>query len=291
MTKISLGTVQFGVDYGVNSVDGQVKPNEVKKILTYAQSKGVDLLDTAPAYGNSQQILGMSNISNFKVITKTRHFSSPEINQNDIVLLTDDFHNSLRALNQESVYGILVHNAGDFLKPGGRQIFDKLLELKEMGKVMKLGVSVYDSIELQSILNIFELDIVQLPINIMDRRMIDNGMLSSLRSKNIEVHARSVFLQGLLLMTEQNRPQKFNRWSALWKVWHGWLNNNRISAIEATIRYAISLPEISKVVVGVETVEQLKEIFSSSLGVLPEIPKELCTEDPNLLNPSNWGRL
>lgn len=291
MPKISLGTVQFGTNYGVNSVDGQVKPNEVEKILTYARSKGVDLLDTAPAYGNSQQILGMANISNFKVVTKTRHFGSSKINHNDIVLLADDFHNSLRALNQESVYGILVHNAGDLLKLGGRQIFDHLLELKEMGKVMKLGVSVYDSIELQSILNIFDLDIVQLPINIMDRRMIDNGMLSSLRSKNIEVHARSVFLQGLLLMTEQNRPQKFNRWSALWKLWHGWLYDNRISALEATIRYAISLSAISKVVVGVETVDQLKEIFSASSGVLPEIPKELCTDDPNLLNPSNWSHL
>jgi aryl-alcohol dehydrogenase-like predicted oxidoreductase len=291
MSKISLGSVQFGTDYGVNSVNGQVKPDEVEKILRYAQSKDIDLLDTAPAYGSSEQILGMADVSNFKVITKTRHFGGHEISHNDILLLNDDLHNSLKVLKQESVYGILVHNAGDLLKPGGRKIFDQLQKFKQTGKVKKLGVSVYDSNELRPILDIFELDIVQLPLNIMDRRMIDNGMLSSLRSKNIEVHARSVFLQGLLLMTEENRPKKFNRWSALWKGWHGWLYDNRISGLEATIRYAISLPEISKVVVGVETVKQLKEIFLASAGVLPEIPRELSTEDPNLLNPSNWARL
>jgi hypothetical protein len=86
MSKIALGTVQFGIDYGVNSVDGQVRPEEVKKILSYAHSKDIDLLDAAPAYGNSEKILGRMDISNFKVVTKTRHFDSLEIKNNDVKL-------------------------------------------------------------------------------------------------------------------------------------------------------------------------------------------------------------
>ena len=156
---------------------------------------------------------------------------------------------------------------------------------------MKIGVSVYDHIQLQSILDNFDIDLVQLPFNILDRRMIDNGVLATLRSKGVEVHARSVFLQGLLLMSEQNRPDKFNRWSGLWRIWREWLNDNQITALEAAIRHAISMPEISKVLVGVDNVDQLKEIVTASSGVLPNIPDEMFTNDIDLLNPSNWSAL
>ena len=290
-SKIALGTVQFGIDYGVNSVDGQVRPEEVKKILSYAHSKDIDLLDTAPAYGNSEKTLGRMDISNFKVVTKTRHFDSLEINNNDVKLLNNDFHHSLKDLKQNSVYGVLIHDADDLLKPGAEKLFDKLQELKQAEKIVKIGVSVYDHSQLQSILDNFSIDLVQLPFNILDRRMIDSGMLATLRGKGVEVHARSVFLQGLLLMTEQSRHEKFKRWGALWKVWHEWLNDNQITALEATIRHAISMPEISKVLVGVDTADQLKEIVMATLGVLPGIPTEMYTNDADLLNPSNWGKL
>ena len=289
--KIALGTVQFGIDYGVNSVDGQVRPEEVKKILSYAHSKDIDLLDTAPAYGDSEKTLGRMDISNFKVVTKTRHFDSLEIKNTDVKLLNNDFHHSLKDLKQNSVYGVLIHDADDLLKPGAEKLFDKLQELKQAEKIVKIGVSVYDHSQLQSILDNFSIDLVQLPFNILDRRMIDSGMLATLRNKGIEVHARSVFLQGLLLMTEQSRHDKFKRWGALWKVWHEWLNDNQITALEATIRHAISMPEISKVLVGVDTADQLKEIVTATLGVLPGIPTEMYTNDTDLLNPSNWGKL
>jgi aryl-alcohol dehydrogenase-like predicted oxidoreductase len=291
MSKIALGTVQFGIDYGVNSVDGQVRPEEVKKILSYAHLKDIDLLDAAPAYGNSEKILGRMNVSNFKVVTKTRHFDSLEINNNDVKLLNNDFHHSLKDLKQDSVYGVLIHNADDLLKPGAEKLLDQLQELKQAKKIVKIGVSVYNHSQLQSILDNFDIDLVQLPFNILDRRMIDSGMLATLRSKGTEVHARSVFLQGLLLMSEQNRPDKFNRWSGLWKIWHEWLNDNQITALEAAIRHAVSMPEISKVLVGVDTADQLKEIFIGSSGVLPNIPDEMFTNDIDLLNPSNWSAL
>ena len=291
MSKLGLGTVQFGIDYGVNSVDGQVRPEEVKKILSYAYSKHIDLLDTAPAYGKSEKILGRINNLDFKVVTKTRHFDSLKITNNEVRLLNNDFKDSLNNLNQENIYGLLIHNADDLLKPGAKKIFDKLQELKHTKKLIKVGVSVYDHIQLESILDIFDIDIVQLPLNILDRRMIDSGMLALLYRKGIEVHVRSVFLQGLLLMSAKNRPSKFNRWSSLWNLWYEWLNDNHISAVEATIRHAVSFPEISKVLVGVDTVNQLKEIFIATSGVLPKIPVELYTDDTDLLNPSNWGRL
>tara|TARA_B100000405_G_scaffold290379_1_gene240405 strand:- start:64 stop:939 length:876 start_codon:yes stop_codon:yes gene_type:complete len=291
VSKLGLGTVQFGTDYGLNSLDGQVIPKEVKKILNYARSKQIVLLDTAPAYGNSEEILGGINNSEFQVVTKTRHFDTLKITNDEISLLNQDFNNSLKKLNQIKIYGLLIHNADDLLKPGGEKILDLLQQFKQTNKLMKVGVSVYDHIKLHSILDNFDIDMVQLPFNIIDRRMLDSGMLTSLYKKGIEVHARSVFLQGLLLMSAKLMPSKFNRWNNLWKLWHEWLHDNRISPVEASVRYAISFSEISKVLVGVDSVNQLKEIYKASSGTLPKIPDELQTTDADLLNPSNWEQL
>ena len=290
-TKISLGTVQFGMDYGINSTGGQVKSSEVIDVLDYAQQCGINLLDTAPSYGNSEQVLGDSNIQNFKIVTKTRHFGQAKISDKDVTLLISDLNQSLKLLKKKSVYGVLVHNANDLFKPGADKIFRQLELLKEQGLTSKIGVSVYSYEQLEIILNNFDIDLVQLPFNILDRRLIDSGMFRILKNKSVEIHARSVFLQGLLLMTEQSRPGKFKRWGALWKVWHEWLNDNQITALEVSIRYAISMPEISKVIVGVDTKDQLKEIITASDGILPNIPTELYTNDVNLLNPSNWNKL
>ena len=291
MSKLGLGTVQFGIDYGLNSIGGQIRPQEIKKILNYARSKRIVLLDTAPAYGKSEEILGEINNSEFQVVTKTRHFDNLKITNDEVSLLDKDFNNSLKKLNQIKIYGLLIHNADDLLKPGSEKIYDRLQKFKQTNKLIKVGVSVYDHIKLNSILDNFDIDIVQLPFNIIDRRMLDSGMLTSLYKKGIEVHARSVFLQGLLLMSGKSMPSKFNRWSNLWKLWHDWLHDNRISPVEASVRYAISFSEISKVLVGVDSVNQLKEIYKASSGTLPKIPDELQTTDVDLLNPSKWGQL
>ena len=290
-TKISLGTVQFGMDYGINSTGGQVKSSEVIDVLDYAQQCGINLLDTAPSYGNSEQVLGDSNIQNFKIVTKTRHFGQAKISDKDVTLLISDLNQSLKLLKKKSVYGVLVHNANDLFKPGADKIFRQLELLKEQGLTSKIGVSVYSYEQLEIILNNFDIDLVQLPFNILDRRLVDSGMFKMLKNKGVEIHARSIFLQGLLLMDTQNRASKFDHWKGLWKIWHEWLNDSQITALEATIRYAISMPEISKVLVGVNAKDQLEEIIIASNGGLPNVPKELFVNDADLLNPVNWGRL
>ena len=291
MSKIALGAVQFGMDYGINSINGQVLPAEIKDILNYAYRQNIDLLDTAPAYGNSEQVLGKCNSHEFKIVTKTRHFDCLEIGNREAQLLENDFSQSLIDLKKDRVYGVLFHNANDLLKPGAEKLFKQLQELKQAEKIVKIGVSVYSHNQLQSILDSFDIDLVQLPFNILDRRLVDSGMFRMLQDRDVEIHARSVFLQGLLLMAEQSRPGKFKRWGALWRIWHEWLNDNQLTALEAAIRYAISIPEISKVLVGVDTVDQLEEIVLASPGILPDIPGEMFTNDADLLNPSNWEEL
>ena len=247
MNKLALGTAQFGMDYGIGSSPGKVSISEVKKILEYAKSTNIDMLDTASAYGNSEKTLGKLNVDEFHVVTKTRHFNVLKITDDDLTLLNRDFDQSLKDLKLDSVYGLLIHNADDLMKPGASKIIESIQNLKKTNKIKKIGVSINENKHLNFVLENFDIDLVQIPLNIFDRRLIDNGMLKLLSQKGLEVHARSIFLQGLLLLENSSRPRKFDRWDSLWKSWSEWLNDYKISPLEASIRYAMSFSEISKV--------------------------------------------
>ena len=287
MTKLALGTVQFGMDYGINS-GIKVEQNEVLKIVNLARKSGIKLIDTAQLYGSSEKVLGNVNTVDFDIVTKSRAFEQDIINENEANLVINDLDHSLKLLKQKSLYAFLVHHGEDLLKPGGEMIFNKLQILKEQGLVKKIGFSAYIDNQLIKIIDRFDIDIIQLPMNILDNRLINNGLLNKLYSRGIEIHTRSVFLQGLLLMDMDKRPKYFDRWSNLWKFWYEWLSDNKLSSLEASIRYMISKPEISRVLVGVDNKEQLKNIINASDGNVPTIPEELKTDDPDLLNPGNW---
>ena len=198
---------------------------------------------------------------------------------------------SLIRLRVKSLCGILIHNSQDLNGEIGKRIIDTLHNLKSKGIVEKIGISIYDPNEFEKFKKLINFDIIQAPLNILDRRILDSGLLSKFYKTNVEFHARSVFLQGLLLMSKQDRPSKFNKWSNLWKLWHEWLNDNKIKPLEAAIRYVLSIKEVSKVIVGVESKDQLKQILEASNGKLPNIPNELAMNDINLLNPSNWSKI
>ena len=287
MTKLALGTVQFGMDYGINS-GIKVEQNEVLKIVNLARKSGITLIDTAQLYGSSEKVLGNVNTVDFDIVTKSRAFEQDIINENEANLVINDLDHSLKLLKQKSLYAFLVHHGEDLLKPGGEMIFNKLQILKEKGLVKKIGFSAYIDNQLIKIIDRFDIDIIQLPMNILDNRLINNGLLNKLYSRGIEIHTRSVFLQGLLLMDMDKRPKYFDRWSNLWKFWYEWLADNKLSPLEASIRYMISKPEISRVLVGVDNKDQLKNIINASDGNIPTIPEELTTDDPDLLNPGNW---
>ena len=287
MTKLALGTVQFGMDYGINS-GIKVEQNEVLKIVNLARKSGITLIDTAQLYGSSEKVLGNVNTVDFDIVTKSRAFEQDIINENEANLVINDLDHSLKLLKQKSLYAFLVHHGEDLLKPGGEMIFNKLQILKEQGLVKKIGFSAYIDNQLIKIIERFDIDIIQLPMNILDNRLINNGLLNKLYSRGIEIHTRSVFLQGLLLMDMDKRPKYFDRWSNLWKFWYEWLSDNKLTPLEASIRYMISKSEISRVLVGVDNKDQLKNIINASDGNIPTIPEELTSDDPDLLNPGNW---
>ena len=196
--KIALGTVQFGLDYGQFNKNGVVNPDEVEKIINFARIKGIKFLDTAHSYGTSEQVLGKNGVSDFKIVTK---FSKVNKNGSSLFKSIKNAHN---LLNVRRNYGYLAHNAKVLLSSDGQIIFNRLKNLKDQNLIEKIGVSVYEPTEARSSINKYNIDLIQIPFNIFDNRW--DSILNEMKDQDIEIHARSIFLQGLAL--EKKNCQK-----------------------------------------------------------------------------------
>lgn len=290
IAKIGFGTAQFGMPYGIVNKAGQLTGDEARKILFEAQRKGVDLIDTAMSYGESEVCLGGIGVSNFKVVTK---LPSIPVGQTQISQWVNlQLKNSLLRLNLTSIYGLLLHKPGQLSQDYGLELAEVLVDLKKSGIVKKIGVSIYSPYELNNIINNGVIDIVQLPVNILDRRFLKSGWLQRLVDLNIEVHARSIFLQGLLLIPRSSLPGKFERWSPVWDAWEGILAHRNITALEGCLHYAMSLKQVSKLIIGVDSLSQTKDILSVVNRLIDFEPlPDLNFSDENLINPSKWDLL
>jgi len=288
--KLALGTAQFGLKYGIANESGQVKIDDVNKIIRLASSSGINTLDTAIDYGESQSILGNVGIGDYQIITKI-----PSMNQyhGDVYSKIREYVlESLRNLKISKLHGLLLHRPDELLGPKGLALWLALRRLKEEGLVKKIGYSIYSPDQLDIIYELYPADIVQAPYSVVDRRICTSGWLEKLYNSGVEVHVRSIFLQGLLLMRSDKRPKKFNEWHELWRHWDDWLKLNSLSPIEAAMKFVLSNKHISRIVVGVDSPNQLLEIIESTKNDLSLLfPKELSTESERLLNPSNWNYL
>jgi aryl-alcohol dehydrogenase-like predicted oxidoreductase len=157
--------------------------------------------------------------------------------------------------------------------------------------VEKLGVSIYAPRELEEIAKQFSLDLVQAPFNLVDHRLHTTGWLQRLKDNDIEIHTRSAFLQGLLLMSQSAIPLKFSPWSSLFGKWHQWLLENDLSAIQACLAFPLLFTEIDRVVVGAENANQLAQIIDAANNVAQISLPDLHCEEENLINPSRWPSL
>lgn len=289
LPRLALGTVQFGMNYGIANQKGQISLNQAKEILQQGFVSGLDTLDTAITYGDSEQILGEIGIINWKVVSKLP--AVPDSCNDISKWVITSIEESLRRLKVAKLYGLLLHRPQQLLEKDGPKLFEALKLLKQEGLVQKIGISIYDTSELDDLCSMFHFDLVQAPFNLLDRRLIESGWLFRLADQGIELHVRSIFLQGLLLMNPVERPKKFDQWLPLWNKFDDWINQSGITRLQACLRYALSFPEISKVIIGVDSLSQLTEIFTAANSPTLQIPDKIRTDDPNLLNPARWAFL
>ena len=287
--NLAIGTAQFGLDYGISNFSGKVKLDEVKKIIEFARSSEIDTIDTARDYGDSEESLGKCEISTFNVITKIGSIIGHE---DKIKHWTElEVKSSIEKLRLKSLYGVLLHRPLELLSKNGDELYESVLNCKRDRLVKKIGVSVYSTHDLMKIVDRFDVDIIQLPINIINQEILKTEYLKVLKSKKIEIHARSCFLQGLLLMNYNEIPLKFKKWSNIFMDWHNWLKKNNINAVQGCLSFINSIDDIDKAVVGVQNLAQLKQLINYSKNKDIKSFPDLFSNDQNLIDPSKWSSL
>ena len=270
VSKIALGTAQFGLNYGIANSKGRVPREEVFNILDLAFDKGIDTLDTARAYGEAEKILGKyPKIKRFKVITKFSENAEEELNE------------SLQSLKLRKIYGLLAHRAEVFIKDPS--LWDEVLKLKIEGLVDKVGFSLYFPWELERLWNL-SFDIVQVPYNILDRRF--EPLLPKLKDRGIEVHVRSVFLQGLLLIDLTELNPFFDDIKPILLGLKKLSRQKSTELKDLLLCYVLKNPYVDKVVVGVDSIKQLELNLAVECSKDIEVPR--YDIDEKFLVPFMW---
>ena len=274
LSKIALGTVQFGLDYGIANQSGKPNYDEISDILGFSLKTGITTLDTASAYGDSEKVLGEYGVSSFNVITK---FLPKDQN----LSLEESLQNSLVNLNSESVYGFLAH------RPEALDViaWSKMNDLKADGKVKKIGYSLQSVAEFEIVMDKgFIPDLVQVPFNLFDHRFKE--ICIDLKNRDVEVHTRSTFLQGLFFLKENQFNDHFMNVKQLILDLQ---NKYQDTLAQILLNYALQQDFIDKVIIGVQSKNQLIQniSFLKKSSNIEEI-HDLISED--VLNPALWPK-
>lgn len=285
--KLALGTVQFGLNYGVANKVGQVHAEMASSIVQLANQSGIDTLDTAIDYGGSENLLGKIGVRPWKIVTKLPPVPDDCCNVSKWV--NSQVRGSLDRMAIDKLYGLLLHRPSQLLEGIGVNLYSALQSLKVDGLVSKVGISVYGPEELDQLIGRYSFDIVQAPLNILDRRLVESGWAEKLELAGIEIHTRSAFLQGLLLMTSNDRPVFFRQWSEIWMEWDRWIHSTGLKPLEACLYYLNSISSINRIVVGVDSSEHLREIVQASYGRLRCLPEFPELKDKRIITPSLWN--
>ncbi|MBU1850359.1 MAG: aldo/keto reductase [Nanoarchaeota archaeon] len=282
--KLALGTAQFGLDYGINNNKGQITKQEAQKILKFALEHKLNFIDTAQTYGDSELIIGefiLNNKTNFKIISK---FSTEKLS-------TKLFDESLKRLHSNRMYGCLVHDFESFKK--NPSTWTILRKLKKEQKVKKIGFSLYYPKEVEYLLERkIPFDIIQVPFSILDQRF--NELFPLLKKKKIEIHVRSVFLQGLLFKNPNKLKGEFKRIKNKLTLLQSISKENNIPLSALCINFAALNKYIDKIVIGVDSLKNLQENVNSikyqkKVSLIYTKLQNLKELDERIILPLNWS--
>lgn len=265
---------------------GRVPADEVAAILEVGRAAGCDTLDTAVAYGDAEQVLGDVGVSGWRIVTKLPAVPNEESDVAGWVYRT--VRSSLSRLRVPALHAVLLHRPQQLLDARGAAIAEGLSRVRDDGLTTRIGVSVTTAPEISEYADRLPLSLVQVPFNLFDRRLLQENRLAGLAADGIEVHVRSIFLQGLLLMPDARRPPAFDRWADYLRQFDAWLQAHEVTAVEACVREALSHAAIERVVVGVDSLAQWREVAAASIGPPPPRLSAFDHPDPELISPLAW---
>ena len=292
LIRLGLGTAQFGSDYGISNRHGHPPNAEIRAILACTVGSGIRYVDTATTYANAEALLGrhLPPDHRMRIVTKADPVNDLAIEPRHGRRLIDGLRRSLDRLKIERMYGLLVHRVSDLAKAGAEHLVDALIEAKNRNLVSRIGISIYDADELTLAERRFSPEIVQVPLNVLDQRLIDSGTLGRLKMKGAEIHARSVFLQGLLLMDPTTIPEFFETIRGqIADLQTHWARSG-LRPLAGCLAFVFDRPEIDVAIVGVNRRSELEEIKAAVASIgdrKSDVPAVLAV-NPIYLNPSSW---
>lgn len=291
--KLGLGTVQFGIDYGITNAGGRPPADTVRAILDHAASNGIVTLDTAALYGSAEEVLGenLPRPHPFRIISKTTALDPALPPAEAVAGIAAGVRRSLERLGENRLAGLLVHRVDDLLGPHGDRLWNGLLRLRDEGLVERIGVSLYTPEEALTLLGRYPLDLVQLPLNPFDQRHLRGNSLAALAAAKVEVHVRSAFLQGLLLAPAHPLPAGLEALRPAMAAWREWLAAERLTPLQACLGFLHGIAAVDVAVCGVTTLAEWQEIIAAAVSA-PPLPtegfKKLAVADDNLIDPRYW---
>ena len=285
MNRIVLGGAQLGLPYGILNGGETLSREEVARILDTAVDHGIDSIDTAIAYGQSESIIGETSQNRFKIISKLPPLPVDISNVSEWV--HSQVQGSLSRLKCTSLDALLLHRPQDLIGAQGVELYAAIESLMAEKMIDRFGVSIYSPDDLEGIIGTFDIHVVQAPLNVFDRRIL--GVTNQLSALNIEVHVRSVFLQGVLIASPKDRPQRFEPWSEHFALFDEWVRSSGVSAMACCIGFALQQPGIAKLVIGTTSAESLDEIMNSIPNSVLEVPTHLQSSVEQLIDPRFWN--
>ena len=285
MNRIVLGGAQLGLPYGILNGGETLSREEVARILDTAVDHGIDSIDTAIAYGQSESIIGETSQNRFNIISKLPPLPVDISNVSEWV--HSQVQGSLSRLKCTSLEALLLHRPQDLTGAQGAELYAAIGSLMAEKMIHRFGVSIYSPDDLEGIIGTFDIQVVQAPLNVFDRRIL--VVTNQLSALNIEVHVRSVFLQGVLIANPINRPQRFEPWSEHFALFDEWVRSSGVSAMASCMGFALQQPGIAKLVIGTTSAKSLDEIMNSIPNSVLEVPAHLQSSVEQLIDPRFWN--
>ena len=285
-TKIILGSANFGQTYGIKK--NLIKKHEIKKLFNIALKNRIRVIDTSPNYIRSEEIIGLLNNNRFKIISKIPP-KPRNLKRKDIKIWVNQIvKTSLKKLKIKKFECLLLHDANSLLSKNGEEIYRSVRNMKTCTFTKKIGISIYDFGTLDKILKKFRFDLIQVPFNIFDQRLISTGWLERLKKKKIEVHARSIFLQGMLLLRYSQLPNKLKKYSKDWIKWENWLKKNKLNPLQACLSFVFNQKQLDGIVVGCNSKSQFNQILKLKKMKYNFSLSNLNIKNRKLIDPRQW---
>ena len=278
--KLGLGTVQFGQAYGISNTRGHVPPEDAAAILALARDAGITTLDTAANYGEAENVLAALDTKGFRIVTKTIGL------KHGLEAVLARARQSAAKLHADT---LLVHAASDLQGTDGEKLWQALLAVRAEGVFRNIGLSAYVADDPVALASRFKPDVMQIPFSLLDQRLLRDGSLARLKELGVELHARSLFLQGLLFLEPEQLPEKLKSAGPPLTALRARLREKNTTPLAAALGFVQTRAEIDVALVGVTAPDELSEILAAANAPLPDLDWSACAlTDERVLTPSLW---